>query len=64
VRFSKGAEGTIDFGRGQGRGAYVCPSPDCVEKALEREKIGRAWRATVSAEDKQVIRAGLTARLG
>ncbi len=33
-----------------GRGAYICPSRECLAKALKSGKFGRAFRRTVSVD--------------
>jgi predicted RNA-binding protein YlxR (DUF448 family) len=33
-----------DAARRQGRGAYVCPDPGCVEKALNAGRLGHAFK--------------------
>jgi predicted RNA-binding protein YlxR (DUF448 family) len=41
------AEGiiTVDpHGRGTGRGAYICPNIDCLDKALQPERLSKAFR--------------------
>jgi predicted RNA-binding protein YlxR (DUF448 family) len=34
-----------------GRAAYVCPRPECIQKALGRENLSRALHASVSVPD-------------
>ncbi len=43
-------------GRAAGRGAYLCDQPQCWERALGRaDVLGRALKATLSAEDRAAI---------
>jgi hypothetical protein len=43
VRLVRRSDGTVVSGRdGRGRGAYVCPDPDCLERAVKR--LGQAFR--------------------
>jgi hypothetical protein len=36
---------TIDLhGKKKGRGAYVCPNVDCIKKAMQPERLNRAFR--------------------
>ena len=45
VRLVRGAEGRVrvdDRGRAPGRGAYVCPDPDCLGRALNAGRLGHA----------------------
>lgn len=53
VRVVKSPEGEIslDFGgRKPGRGAYVCPSPECLKKARKTRALERAFAAAIPAE--------------
>ena len=46
-------------GRANGRGAYLCDRPQCWERALGRaDVLGRALKATLSAEDRTAILEG------
>ena len=45
IRVVRSPEGAIslDFrGKANGRGAYVCPSPDCLKKAVRAKALERA----------------------
>ena len=44
-----------------GRGAYVCPSPSCLENALRRKVLPRALRADLSRLDAEVLRERVAA---
>lgn len=40
----------VDTGlRGEGRGAYTCPDPDCFERALRKKAFERRLKAAVDA---------------
>jgi predicted RNA-binding protein YlxR (DUF448 family) len=39
-------------GKKAGRGAYLCPLSDCWEKGLKKDKLERALRGRVSAENQ------------
>jgi predicted RNA-binding protein YlxR (DUF448 family) len=43
-----------------GRGAWVHPSPECLDKALRRRAVGRALRRPGAALDPAQLAAGLT----
>ncbi|ACB85025.1 RNase P modulator RnpM [Natranaerobius thermophilus] len=43
-------------GKANGRGTYVCPSEDCLEKALKKDKLKKALNTGVSEEEKEKIR--------
>lgn len=50
VRSPQG-EISLDFrGKAQGRGAYVCPSLDCLKKAIRSKAIERAFESPVPEE--------------
>jgi predicted RNA-binding protein YlxR (DUF448 family) len=47
LRLVRGADGRVHVdssGRAEGRGAYVCPDPDCVGKALSAGRLGHAFK--------------------
>jgi predicted RNA-binding protein YlxR (DUF448 family) len=62
LRISSGG-GDIVFGRtsrrhdAPGRGAWIC-SPACIDQAVKRRALDRAWRRKVTDGELDVIRAG------
>ena len=45
IRVVRGTDGTVhlDFGgKAPGRGAYLCPNPECLKKAMKANSRGRA----------------------
>ena len=45
LRVVRGTDGTVhlDFGgKAPGRGAYLCPNPECLKKAMKANSLGRA----------------------
>lgn len=53
VRVVKNADGEISLdltGKKAGRGAYICPSPDCLQKARKAKRLERAFECAVPAE--------------
>jgi predicted RNA-binding protein YlxR (DUF448 family) len=46
-----------------GRGAYLCPNLDCLEKAWHRKVFPRAFRREVSGLDQTTVRARFEAEL-
>lgn len=45
VRSPDGQTITFDpFGKRKGRGAYICPNIDCVNRALQPERLNRALK--------------------
>ncbi|MBR5343333.1 MAG: YlxR family protein [Oscillospiraceae bacterium] len=53
IRVVRSPEGVIslDFrGKAPGRGAYVCPQPDCLKKAIRARAIERALDCAIPPE--------------
>lgn len=53
IRVVKSPEGevSLDFkGKKPGRGAYVCPDPECLKKARKSRALERAFSATLPDE--------------
>ena len=53
IRVVRSAEGqvSLDFkGKAPGRGAYVCPNPDCLKKAIKARAFERAFSAQIPNE--------------
>ena len=53
IRVVRSPEGTISIdakGKKSGRGAYVCPSEQCLGRALKQKQLDRALEATISEE--------------
>lgn len=46
-----------------GRGAYVCPQPECVRLALKRKSLDRALKQTVTAEAGAALEAAVADHL-
>ena len=46
-------------GKANGRGAYICRAADCLEKGVEKGRIARALKATLSAKELETIQAEL-----
>ena len=38
----------------EGRGAYLCPQPECMREAMRRHGFERAFRAPVSVPDESL----------
>jgi predicted RNA-binding protein YlxR (DUF448 family) len=69
VRIALTAEGQLALGTGlPGRGAWLCRgigtlfAPNCLETAIRRQAFARAFRAPVSAEAAEALRAEGTKR--
>ena len=53
IRVVKSPEGevSLDFkGRLPGRGAYVCPNPECLKRARKSRALGRAFSSLILDE--------------
>ena len=53
IRVVKSPEGEIslDFkGKANGRGAYVCPSAECLKKAVKNKGLERSLKAQIPAD--------------
>lgn len=53
IRVVRSPEGVIslDFrGKASGRGAYVCPDPQCLKKAIKAHALERAFSAQIPPE--------------
>ena len=52
VRLPDGRASVDSSGRGGGRGAYLCPTPECLESALKRGKLAQAFRGPVAVGEE------------
>lgn len=53
IRVVRSPEGQIslDFkGKASGRGAYICPAPQCLKKAIKARALERAFSAQIPPE--------------
>lgn len=53
IRVVRSPEGTISLdrtGRAPGRGAYVCPSAECLAKARKSKKLERVFSVSIPEE--------------
>ena len=57
---AEGAQIHLDFrGKDNGRGAYLCPNPACLKKAIKTRALERAFETAIPAE----LYAQLTAQM-
>ena len=64
IRIIRTPDGRIDIDptlKKNGRGAYLCPDPDCLEKAIRRKGLQRALETGVSPEVYEALKQVLTA---
>jgi predicted RNA-binding protein YlxR (DUF448 family) len=62
VRAVKSPEGVISIdrtGKANGRGAYMCPDPECFKKLRKRKGLERAFKCQVPAEVYEALEAQL-----
>lgn len=53
VRSPVGGVITVDLaGKGKGRGAYICLNPECISRAIQPERLKRAFRVTSNSADR------------
>lgn len=67
LRVVRSPEGDVSLdatGRKPGRGAYVCKSTDCLQRAIKQRQIERAFACTLSDETKEALRAALESMRG
>jgi hypothetical protein len=50
VRTSTGEVAIDPTGKIAGRGAYLCPAPECLRQAMKGKRLGRALRAEIPDE--------------
>jgi hypothetical protein len=58
VRVVRTAEGGVEVdptGKRSGRGAYLCPTPGCWRLAVQKGRLDRALKTSVSARDKEAL---------
>ena len=53
IRVVRGTDGNVslDFGgKAPGRGAYICPDPECLKKARKAKSLDRSLEVTIPEE--------------
>lgn len=58
IRIVRTPEETIEIdstGKRSGRGAYICHSPECLEKAFKGKKLEKALKHTIAPEIKNEL---------
>ena len=59
-------EGSVDIdvqGKRAGRGAYVCPRVECLQVAVQAQRLSRALKCQVSSEEAAALEAQIAALL-
>lgn len=49
----------VQLDQGMGRSAYLCPNASCLEKARQKNRLGRALKAPIPDDLYQVLQARL-----
>ncbi len=58
IRVIKTAEGTISLdatGRMNGRGAYICPSSECLQKAVKSKGLERSFKMPIPKDVYELL---------
>jgi len=63
VRDPQGAIRADESGRANGRGAYICLNEDCLEKAVKRQGLNRAFKMQVSQDTVSEVSEYIRKRL-
>lgn len=53
VRIVKNKLGEVSLdttGKAQGRGAYICPNPECLKKTIKSRRLEKVFEAKISEE--------------
>jgi len=67
LRVVRGTDGTVnlDFsGKAAGRGAYICPQPDCLKRAVKSQALARALETEIPEEIYARLEKEMTAGRG
>jgi predicted RNA-binding protein YlxR (DUF448 family) len=58
IRIVQSPEGKLSAdatGRSQGRGAYICPKPECLQKAVKKRGLNRAFKREIRPEELTAV---------
>ena len=62
VRLVRTGQGEVEIdtsGKKDGRGAYICPAPGCLEKALDGKQLERVFKSRLKPENRErLIKSG------
>ena len=65
IRVVRGTDGSVrlDFGgKMSGRGAYVCPNPECLKKAIRSKALDRSLEVTIPEEVYRLLEKEMEAQ--
>ncbi|MDG2989528.1 YlxR family protein [Candidatus Synechococcus calcipolaris G9] len=51
--------GEVVLDQGMGRSAYLCPHPECLQKAEKKNRLGRSLKAKIPAQIYQTLKKRL-----
>lgn len=63
LRVVKTPQGEIELditGKKAGRGAYICPNSDCLQKAVKSKGLEKSLRTSISGDILQLLKEKLT----
>lgn len=64
VRIVRTPEGSVEVdptGKRSGRGAYICPSPECLEMAVRKGRLASALESPIPMETLEELRRSVDA---
>lgn len=67
IRVVRSPEGSISIdgkGKAPGRGAYICPSSECLKRAIKAKAISRAFELEIPQEIYDALTAQMEAHNG
>jgi hypothetical protein len=62
VRLVRTPEGQVILdptGKANGRGAYLCRNADCIDRGLQKERVAKALKVTLSTEELATLQTEL-----
>ncbi|GAB6157590.1 YlxR family protein [Desulfotomaculum varum] len=62
IRVVRTPQETVEIdptGKKSGRGAYICPHPDCLQKAVKGKRLERSLECAISPEVIETLRQGM-----
>ena len=60
IAFDDGRIKADPDGKANGRGAYICPSMECFEKAEKKRAFNRAFRSAIDPESMEAAKADIS----
>lgn len=67
LRVVRNPEGAVSLdlrGKASGRGAYVCPNPECLKRAIKTKALSRAFETEIPQEVYDALLAEMEAANG